>query len=239
MGTPGQDSRSPDELQDLLLDSEGFSDFMLELVLIAAAGLGSGKPVLCSITVEREGFPLTVASSELDAMFLDERQYAFDNGPCLTALRQQRTVFIPELAESRNWEDYAREIASSGVRTILAVPVEAGSGTQAALNCYSREPGIMDATFISAVQAFAGSISRILRLALRFHLPALAGADLSSELRARGLVDAAVAVIMIEDKCSRAEAFAQLGRSAFSGNVRVGDRAIEVLREARRAQGME
>lgn len=239
MGTPGHDARNQDELQDLLLDSEGFSDFMLELVLIAAAGLGSGKPVLCSITVEREGFPLTVASSELDAMVLDERQYAFDNGPCLTALRQQRKVFIPEMDESRTWRDYAREIGSSGVHAILAVPVEAGSGTQAALNCYAREPGIMDSDFVSAVEAFAGSISRILRLALRFHLPALAGADLGSELRARGLVDGAVAVIMVRDKCSRAEAFAQLSRSAFSANVRLGDRAIEVLREARRARGME
>ncbi|MCV9996387.1 GAF and ANTAR domain-containing protein [Paeniglutamicibacter sp. ZC-3] len=239
MGTPGHDARNQDELQDLLLDSEGFSDFMLELVLIAAAGLGSGKPVLCSITVEREGFPLTVASSELDAMILDERQYAFDNGPCLTALRQQRTVFIPDLDESRKWEGYARVIASSGVQAILAVPVEAGSSTQAALNCYARDLGMMDAAFVSAVEAFAGSISRILRLALRFHLPALAGADLGPELRARGLVDAAVAVIMARDKCSRAEAFTQLGRSAFTGNMRLGERAIEVLREARRAQGME
>lgn len=239
MGTQGNDSRKQEELQDLLLDSEGFSDFMLELVLIAASGLGAGGPVLCSITVEREGFPLTVASSEVDAMALDERQYAFNDGPCLTALRLQRKVFIPDLAQSVGWEDYARDIASSGVRSILAVPVEAGSSTQAALNCYAREPGTMDESFVAAVEAFAGSISRILRLALRFHLPALPGADLGTELRGRALVDAAVAVIMVRDKSSRAEAFAQLGRSAFTGRVRLKERAIEVLREARRAQGLE
>lgn len=55
MGTPASDSRKQEELQDLLLDSAGFSDFMLELALIAAAWLGTGKPILCSITVEREG----------------------------------------------------------------------------------------------------------------------------------------------------------------------------------------
>lgn len=239
MGKPGNDSPNQEQLQDLLLDSRGFSDFMLELVLVAAAGLGAGRPVLCSITVEREGFPLTVASSAVDAMALDERQYAFDDGPCLTALRQQRTVLIPDLDESRKWEDYAREIASSGVHSILAVPVEAGSSTQAALNCYALEPGMMDDAFVAAVESFAGSISRILRLALRFHLPALAGADLGPELRARGLVDGAVAVLMVQAKCSRAEALAQLGRSAFEGNMRIADRAVQVLREARRAKGLE
>lgn len=239
MGKQGNDSRNQEQLQDLLLDSEGFSDFMLELVLMAAAGLGTGRPVLCSITVERAGFPVTVASSELAVMALDERQYAFNDGPCLTALRQDRMVFIPDLHASRQWGHYAREIASSGVHSILAVPVEAGNGTRAALNCYARDPGTMDERFIAAVEAFAGSISRILRLALGFHLPAIAGADLGPELRARGLVDGAVAVIMVQDKCSRADAFAQLGQTAFTSNMRIGDRAIQVLQSARRARGIE
>lgn len=239
MGTSASDSRKQEKLQDLLLDSAGFSDFMLELAVIAAAGLGTGKPILCSITVEREGFPVTVASSALEAMVLDERQYAFDHGPCLTALRSQRTVFIPDLKASAQWQDYAHEILSSGVHSILAVPVEAGGGTQAALNCYSREPRSMDAAFVAAVEAFAGSISRILRLALGFHLPALAGSDLGPELRARGLVDGAVAVIMVQNRSSRAEAFASLGRLAISGNMRISDRAVQVLHEARRTRELQ
>jgi GAF domain-containing protein len=239
MRTPNHDSRNQEQLQDVLLDSAGFSDFMLELVLIAAAGLGTGRPILCSITVERDGFPITVASSELDAMALDERQYAFDNGPCLTALRRQRQVFIPDLDASLIWEDYAREIRSSGVYSILAVPIEAGGSTQAALNCYARDPSTMDDAFVCAVEAFAGSISRILRLALRFHLPAIAGADLGPELRTRGLVDAAVAVIMVRATCSRAEAFARLGQTAFRGNLRLKDCAVQVLSEARHARGLE
>lgn len=239
MGRQGNDSRHQEELQDLLLDSRGFTEFMLELVLIAASGIGGGDPVLCSITVEREGFPRTVASSAAAAMALDERQYALGDGPCLTALRQQRKVHIQDLGTAQGWEAYAREIDSSGVRSILAVPVEAGSGTQAALNCYVRDPAAMDEAFVAAVEAFAESISRILRLALRFHLPALAGADLDVELRGRALVDAAVAVVMARDKCGRSEAFSRLGRSAFEGGLRLKEMAIQVLREARRAQGIE
>ncbi|MDQ0095995.1 hypothetical protein [Paeniglutamicibacter psychrophenolicus] len=67
----------------------------------------------------------------------------------------------------------------------------------------------MDEEFVTAVEALTGPISRILRQALGFPLPALAGSDLGIELPARGLVDGAVAVIMVQDKCSRAEAFAQ------------------------------
>lgn len=169
---------------------------------------------------------------------LDERQYALDEGPCLSALRGQRAVFIPDLEASGQRQDCAREILSSGVHSILAVPVEAGAGTQAALNCYSREPASMDEDFVGAVEAFAGSISRILRLALRCHLPAVAGSGLGPEMRARGLVDGAVAVFMAQSRSSRSEAFASLGRLALSGNMRISDRAIQVLHEARRGQGL-
>ena len=86
-----------EQLQDLLLESPGFTEFLLGLTAISASLLGGQTPLLCAITVEREAGPATVASSTEAARALDERQYAYDNGPCLTALRQQHTVLIPDL----------------------------------------------------------------------------------------------------------------------------------------------
>ena len=50
--------------------------------------------MLCAITVERDGSPSTVASSDTEARRMDEKQYSFDDGPCLTALRQQHSVLV-------------------------------------------------------------------------------------------------------------------------------------------------
>jgi len=223
-----------EQLQDLLLASPGFSNFMLELAMAAAAGLGTGPPVLCSITVEREGFPVTVASSDAAAMVLDERQYFFNEGPCLTALRQHRRVLIPDLASSRKWARYAWEIRSSGVAAILAVPVEAGKGTAAALNYYAFDTSTIDDAFILAVETLSTAISRILQLALRFHLPSPEGTDFGPALRSRALIDAAVAVIMIQGRCSRAQALQMLQQAASNENSRIRDQAIRILNQARR-----
>jgi GAF domain-containing protein len=129
-----------EQWQDLLLESPGFTDFLLGLTTISASLLGGPEPMLFAITVERDSAPATVASSTDVARRLDEKQYAFDDGPCLTALRQQRQVLIEDLSIDERWERYAREIAAEGIRSVLAVPIEAGGSSRAALNCYAPGP---------------------------------------------------------------------------------------------------
>jgi len=92
--------------------------------------------MLCAITVERESGPATVASSTEAARSLDERQYALDDGPCLTALRHQRTVLIPDLQTDDGWAWYAQAVSDEGIRTVLTVPIPSDNGSRSALNCY-------------------------------------------------------------------------------------------------------
>ncbi|MFP3525422.1 hypothetical protein SB912_23325, partial [Pantoea sp. SIMBA_072] len=68
-----------EQLQDLLLESPGFTEFLLELTAVSASLLGGDTPLLCAITVERSDGPATVASSSERARRLDERQYSFDD----------------------------------------------------------------------------------------------------------------------------------------------------------------
>lgn len=228
---------SQEGLQDLLLNSHGFSEFMLELAVLAAADLGSGAPVLCSITVERDALPATVASSGAQAMILDERQYARNAGPCLSALRNQQTIFVPDLAVSKEWAAYGLDIQSSGVASIMAIPVAAGHGTAAALNCYAFDTTTMDASFRGAVELLAASFSGILRLALRIHPGASDGSGLTPEMDSRAVVDAAVGLIMTKERCSREEAFGRLGRLALERKLRLRDQAATLLWESKRTMG--
>lgn len=100
-----QDSRhtSLDRMQDLLLESPGFPEFLLGLATISASLMGSHGSVTCTITVKRDGGAATVASSSEEGRKLDETQYAFDDGPCLTAARQQRLVLIADLRSDERW----------------------------------------------------------------------------------------------------------------------------------------
>jgi hypothetical protein len=221
-----------EQLQDLLLESPGFTEFLLGLTAISASMLGGEPPLLCAITVEREKGPATVASSTETARSLDERQYAFDDGPCLTALRQQRTVLIPDLQADEQWDWYARAVEDEGIRTVLAVPIPTDNGARSALNCYSRQAGTFDVQTVIAVEDHARSLSRILRLAMRVHPSEPYPEHLRSALQSRAIVDAAVSLIMVHNRCSHDAAVKLLHLASRSSNRRLHAIAGDILNHA-------
>ena len=225
-------SPTPEQLQDLLLESPGFAEFLLGLTMLSATRLGGSEPMLCAITVERDGTPATVASSSEDARRLDEKQYAFDDGPCLTALRQGTTVLVPDVADTVRWEHYATTVSGEGIVSVLAVPIATDPGAAAALNCYARSKGVFDAPTVAEVERHAASISRILRLALRVHPPEIYPEHLRSALKSRAIVDAAVALIMVQNRCSRERAMELLHVAARATDTKLHSIAADILQGA-------
>jgi GAF domain-containing protein len=219
-----------EQLQDLLLESPGFTEFLLELAALSASLLGGNTPMLCAITVEQESGPATVASSSAEARSLDERQYAYDDGPCLTALRHQRIVHIPDLQTDQSWAWYAQAVLKEEIQTILAVPIPTDDGSRAALNCYSTKAHAFSPETIAAVEEHAKSLSRILRLAMRVHAPEPYPQHLRSALRSRAIVDSAVSLIMVHNRCSREAAVELLQLASRSSNRRMHDIAQDILR---------
>lgn len=221
-----------EQLQDLLLESPGFSEFLLELAAISASLLGGDTPMLCSITVERDAGPATVASSAQSAYSLDERQYAFDDGPCLTALREQRTVLIPDLQADDRWDWYARAVAGEGIQCVLAVPIPTDGGARSALNSYSTRAGAFGPETVTAIEQHAASLSRILRLAMRVHPRDPYPEHLRSALQSRAIVDSAVALIMAQNRCSHEAAIKLLHLASRSSNKRLQDISQDILQHA-------
>lgn len=225
-------SPTPEQLQDLLLESPGFTEFLLGLTTISATSLGGSEPMLCAITVEREGTPATVASSGEDARRLDEKQYAFDDGPCLTALRHGTTVLVPDVAADDRWEHYASAVSGEGIGSVLAVPIATDPGSAAALNCYARSKGVFDSATVAEVERHAESMSRILRLALKVHPPEIYPEHLRSALKSRAIVDAAVALIMVQNRCSRERSMELLHLAARATDTKLHAIATDILQGA-------
>ncbi|WP_427173334.1 GAF and ANTAR domain-containing protein [Arthrobacter sp. 92] len=223
------DAPTMEQLQDLLLESPGFTEFLLGLATVSASRLGGSEPMLCAITVERQGGPATVASSGEEARRMDEKQYAFDDGPCLTALREQHPVLVADLAADDRWEHYASAVSGQGIRSILAVPIATDSGSAAALNCYARSLETFDDATIAAVTEHAASISRILRLAMLVHPPEIYPEHLRTALKSRAVIDAAVSLIMAQNKCSRDEAMELLHLAARATDTRLHAIAGDII----------
>lgn len=219
-----------EEYQDLLLESEGFADFLLGLATISASLLAAGTgTLLCTITVERDGAPSTVASSSEEGRRLDETQYAADDGPCLTAVRNQGAVLIEDMANEQRWGTYAQTAVRAGVKSMLAVPIPAGVSSRAALNCYAGEAHAFDDETAGLIKEHAASLSRILRLALRVHAPAAYPEQLREALKSRAVVDAAVSLIMLQHHGGRDGALELLQMAAKSSNRRIQEIATDIV----------
>ena len=109
------------ELQALLLGTESIDGFLRELAVLAAGTLGEG--LSCGITLQPNGRPLTVASSDQLASQVDELQYGLDQGPCLTALRTGQVTRIDDLAADRRWRRYAAPgTGRTGFAVLVVLP---------------------------------------------------------------------------------------------------------------------
>jgi GAF domain-containing protein len=229
-----QDSRltTLDRMQDLLLESPGFPEFLLGLATISASLLGSDGTVTCTITVERDGGAATVASSSDEGRRLDETQYSFGDGPCLTAARQQRLVLIADLKNDERWSDYLEAALQEGVRSVLAVPIPTDPFSHAGLNCYASTVGAFNEETMGLLEEHAAAMSRVLRIALRLHGADVHPEHLRAALKSRAVVDAAVSLIMAQQRGGRDDALAILQLAAKSTNRRMNDIATDIVRGA-------
>jgi GAF domain-containing protein len=136
-------SVSINELQAVLLGTDSIDGFLRELAVLAARTMGEGLSF--GITLQPNGKPLTVASSDANAAQLDELQYKLDSGPGLTALRSGEQIRIDDLATDQRWQGYAVRALAHGVRSSLSTPLIAPDRPVRRLQPVLRHPGFFGA----------------------------------------------------------------------------------------------
>ncbi|MGP4033261.1 GAF and ANTAR domain-containing protein [Pseudarthrobacter sp. 1C304] len=209
-------------LHELVLSSSDVEEFLRELARVSARSLSEpGDEILCGITLFRHRKGATVASSSAAAQAMDEIQYTFGDGPCVTASREQETVHIRDLDECTRWPQFAATVRGHGVRSILALPFLLDGDTRAALNLYSHRPRRFDGRAMDLAQDFVNHTSLALRLAVRFAHYSDKAANLKATLETRTSIDVAVGIIMAQNRCSQAEAFELLKAASSARNIKL------------------
>lgn len=220
-----------DYLQGLVLESKDIEEFLNGLASHAARILSSDDdPVLCGITLLRDRKAATVASSSDHARQMDEIQYSFGDGPCMTAARDHVTIEIPDLEAEPRWPDYAVAVRQHGIRSVLAVPFDLEDDARAALNLYSTSPNKFDAEALDAAKTYAGQVNKVLRLGLRLARLVETAAHLRSALESRTIIDLAVGIIMAQNRCSQDTAVEILKSASNGRNIKLRDIADTLVR---------
>jgi len=210
-----------------LLSTQSVEQFLHEMALMAAR-LGSGG-LSCGMTMQPSGKPVTVACSDLVAARVDEVQYELDDGPCLHAMRDGHLVHIEDTAEKASWPGFEAQAASYGIRSCLALPLNADGKPVGALNLYSHETSAFGAAEALRAESFAENASGALSLAMRLASRAALIEQLRSSLASRTVIDQALGIIMAREHCTQARAFAILRSASQNGNVKLRDIARAVV----------
>ncbi|WP_184740312.1 GAF and ANTAR domain-containing protein [Arthrobacter sp. AZCC_0090] len=220
-----------DQIQNLILESADFEDFLNELARFSAHQMaGDGDDALCGITLLRERKAVTVGWSSDVAREVDEIQYSLAQGPCLTAAEEEREVHVPDLLEEDRWgPDYANAVVSFGLRSVLSLPFDLEGEAKAALNLYSEAPYKFDERAAERARGYTREVSQALRLAVRFALHADSAKNLRAAMESRTIIDIAVGVVMAQSRCSQEDAVRILTDASSNRNVKLRDIAKSLV----------
>ncbi|PTT60095.1 GAF and ANTAR domain-containing protein [Arthrobacter sp. HMWF013] len=212
-----------EQVQNLILDSADFEQFLNELARFSAHQMaGDGDDALCGITLLRDRKAATIGWSSDSAREVDEIQYSLSQGPCLTAAEEEREVNVPDLFEEDRWgPDYANAVAAHGLRSVLSLPFNLQGEAKAALNLYSDVPRKFDERAAAKARGYTREISQALRLAVRFSLHTDSAANLRATLESRTTIDIAVGIVMAQNRCSQEAAVRILTEASSNSNTKL------------------
>ncbi|MDQ0734703.1 GAF and ANTAR domain-containing protein [Arthrobacter agilis] len=217
-------------LQNLVLDSADVEEFLTALATLAAERLSEpGREVLCGVTLLRPRTNGTVASSSETARRMDEIQYSFGEGPCLTAARTRTLVHVRDSRTDRRWSAYFKAISGYGVHSILAVPVPLEGEAACGLNLYALAPDSFDDEKMHVAEHFAREVSQCLRLAVRIAHLTDTGQNLTTAMRSRTTINLAAGIIMAQNRCSQDRAMTILKTASNARNTKLHDVAAKVI----------
>ena len=227
----GADASVVEQLQDLVIDSDDVSGFLEDLAVFTAASVSQARSqeILCGITLSRRRRSMTIAGSSREARLVDEVQQAYGDGPCLQAMRSEKTVLVPDTSADSRWAEYCTTIAERGHLAVLCVPLALEDGATAAINLFAPQKDAFDEVAVRNCEQFASQAEKALRLAVRIGARQQLVDDLERAMRSRTAIDLATGVIMGQNRCSQEEAFNILTRVSNGRNRKLREVAEELL----------
>ena len=149
---------------------------------------------------------------------LDQLQTDLAEGPGLSSLREQHTVYIEDTAADTRWPTFVRRAAELGVLSVLSFQLFVRSENLGALNLFADAPG----AFNDESLLVGGVLAQHAAVAL---VGAAAESHFDAALAARDVIGQAKGILMHRDSLTGLQAFAVLTRAAQRTGVKLLDLA--------------
>ncbi len=232
------------DLAGLVTESLGLGELLQRVAAFAAHAIpGADGAGVTLLRVDRPDNRVeALAASDPFVSVIDEIQYAILNeGPCITAALEGRTVRSGSLGEEEMWPQFGPRVGRLGIQSALSLPLLIpGQVVVGAINVYAHGRDVFDdhaaelGELFAAPAAVAVHNAQILARALALTV------QLQTALSSRPVIDQAIGVLRGRTGGTAEEALSRLRAISQSEHTKLGDVAQHIVDEAvRRARSLQ
>jgi GAF domain-containing protein len=160
-----------------------------------------------------------------------------NEGPCITAARERRTVRSGSLAGEKMWPRFGPRVGRLGVHSVLSLPLLLPDQLVGAINVYAHAKDVFDDHAAEIGELFAAPAAVAIHNAQALAQALTLATQLQNALSSRPVIDQAVGIIRARSGITTDEAFARLRAISQAENIKLNAVAQQVVDEAvRRAR---
>jgi GAF domain-containing protein len=245
--TPEQSSADAADLQHgigalagLVAGSLGLPELLAEVAGFAVRAIpGADGAGVTLLRLDRvDNMVEELAASSPFVAEIDHVQYVVLNeGPCITAALERRTVRSGSLGGEKKWPRFGPRVGRMGVHSALSLPLLLPGHVIGAINVYAHGKDVFDEHAAELGELFAKPAAVAVHNAQILAQAMTLTAQLQTALSTRPVIDQAIGLLRGRSGHTAEEAFAQLRAMSQSDHRKLADVAQRIVDEAvRRAR---
>ena len=222
------------ELAALVSDGQTLPDMLSHVATFAVRAIpgaeGAGVTLLSADQHTRvEG----LAASHPFVAEIDEIQYTILNeGPCITAALERRTVRSGSLGGERMWPRFGPRVGRLGVHSALSLPLLVSDRSVGAINVYAHAKDAFDDHAAELGELFATPAAVAVHNAQILAQAQKLASQLQGALSSRPIIEQAIGILRGRSGDSAEEAFGKLRAMSQADHVKLVDVAQHIVDEA-------
>jgi GAF domain-containing protein len=163
---------------------------------------------------------------------VDDIQYGMNQGPCISAAREGKTVTSGSLGGDSRWPRFGGRVARLGVHSVVSLPLITPDGVVGAMNVYAHEKNVFDDRAAELGQIFAAPAAIAVHNAHVLAQTKRLANQLQSALEIRGVIDRAVGIVMSRSGITEHEALERLRSLSQHEHRKLAEVARQIVDEA-------
>lgn len=189
------------------------------------------------LTLLEAGHGDTIVATAAFVAEVDAIQYAIEEGPCITAAKEGRTVRCGALGDDTQWPQFGPRVKRLGVHSVLSLPLHIPGRVVGAMNVYAHPVNSFDDHAVLIGELFAVPAAIAVQNAQVLAQTKRLAHQLQAALTSRAVIDQALGILMSRTGSTSEQAFDRLRDRSQTDNIKLREVAQRVVDEAvRRAR---